>query len=132
VVLTAGLGTVAVKEWGSNYSYVLYPQAVAWLTPQLAPGEPVMILDPPAYTYYSGGRPAVVVPNNDPRTMIDVARQYGARFIVLEPAHTRPVHELYLGTENPPELTLRTVFKNGRGKELKIYEVERAGAKSTQ
>lgn len=121
--LTLGLGIIAAREWETRYSYALYPQAASWLGPQLAAGEPVMILDPPAYAYFSG-RPAIAVPNNEPGTVVEVARRYGVRFILLEPAHMQPVDRIYRGEESDPQLALRLSLRNERGQELKIYELD--------
>jgi hypothetical protein len=122
-LLTVGIGALVAQSWGDRYSYLLYPDAIAWLSPRLAAQEPIMILDPPAYNYF-GGRPAIIVPNNDPATMLVVARRYGVRYIVLEPAHNRPLDALYQGEELPAGLALRLDLKNDQGQELKIYEID--------
>lgn len=47
------------------------------------PGEPVLVNDPPGYWLASNGRPAIVVPYGGPSMLVDAAREYDARYLVL-------------------------------------------------
>lgn len=122
ILLTCGLSIMAVNSWEFRYSYALYPLAGSLVSPRLSSDETIMVVDPPAFFYFNS-IPSVVVPNNEPSKVLETARTYNARFLLLEPAHVRPLDALYLGEEAYPEFTLWKELHNDRGQELKIYEI---------
>jgi hypothetical protein len=68
--------------WGREAS--TYSQMEEFLEKQGAPGGAVVIVaNPPGY-YLASGRPAVAVPDGDEQTVLDVARKYGGRYLILE------------------------------------------------
>jgi hypothetical protein len=75
----------------------------------------VMVVDPANY-YVDTGQRAIMVPDQGVPTMAAAARRYGARYLVLEPAHSPAQNALWSGTERTPLLTL---LWSGPG--LKIY-----------
>lgn len=68
--------------WGREAS--AYSQMEAFLEKQAAPDEAVVIVANPAGYYLASGRPAVVVPDGDEQTVLQVARRYGGRYLILE------------------------------------------------
>lgn len=83
--------------WGEGEQY--YPAIEQRLqTLGIQPGEPVMVLNPPAY-YLTTGRSAIVQPYGEPQIILTVAQRFGVRFFVFESSgKLPPVSPLY---ENP-------------------------------
>ncbi len=75
----------------------------------------VMVVDPANY-YVDTGQHAIMVPDQGIPTMAAVAERYGARYLVLEPAHSPAQNALWSGTQHTPLLTL---LWSGPG--LKVY-----------
>ncbi|PIZ25981.1 MAG: hypothetical protein COY47_02990 [Chloroflexi bacterium CG_4_10_14_0_8_um_filter_57_5] len=70
------------QAWGREAA--AYSQIEEFLVEQGAPVEAVVVVaNPPGY-YLASGRPAVAVPDGDEQTVLDVARKYGGRFLILE------------------------------------------------
>ena len=47
----------------------------------------VMVANPPGF-YLASGNPAIAVPNGDLDTLLNVAKRYGAKFLILEAGST--------------------------------------------
>lgn len=80
-----------------------YPQVEAWLAGRAAPDDRLMVVNPPCYTYFAG-RPTVAIPNEPVETVLAAADRYGARYLLLEANHPRPLNGLYEGREAHPRL----------------------------
>jgi hypothetical protein len=65
----------------------------------------VMVVDPANY-YYETGEHAVMMPDQSLAVMASVARRYGARYLVLEPAHSAAQNDLWAGRQTSSLLTL--------------------------
>jgi hypothetical protein len=73
-----------VIDTGWNEGEYLYQSVDKFLLDRgVTPGEIVMTRNPPAY-FIMTGRRAVVVPYGDVQTLIDAARKYDVRYVVLE------------------------------------------------
>ena len=73
---------IVERGWGEGEN--LYPSVEAFLLERgIEPGEPVMVLNPPAY-FIVTGRPAIVQPYGDPGTLLTVADRFGVRYFVFE------------------------------------------------
>ncbi|MBC7222791.1 MAG: hypothetical protein H5T59_00690 [Anaerolineae bacterium] len=94
-------GGGSLPPW--NERDALYPQVEAWLAEHAAPDAPLMVVNPPCYTYFSG-RPTVAIPNELVEVVLTVADRYGARYLLLEANHPRPLEGLYQGREVHPRL----------------------------
>jgi hypothetical protein len=66
--------------------------------------SPVVMVNDPAGFYYHTGLLAVVVPNNDPAIVPEIARKYGVTHLVLDVNRTDPFTALFLGAEDRPFL----------------------------
>lgn len=101
-------------DWGEGEQY--YPAIEQQLVQAGAnPQEPVMVLNPPAY-YITTGRPAVVTPYAEEPGVLEIARRYGVRYLVLEPdAAALP---FYTSVLNSPHFRLI-----GSWNEIRIFEL---------
>ncbi len=69
--------------WGEGEQY--YPQVEQFLVQSgAAPHDVIMVLNPPAY-FIMTGRSAVVAPYADVQVLMQIARRYNVRYLVLEP-----------------------------------------------
>jgi Dolichyl-phosphate-mannose-protein mannosyltransferase len=68
-------------------------------------GPVVMVADPANY-YVDTGQRAIMLPDQGLPTMLAAAKRYGARYLVLEPAHSPAQNDLWSGKEHTPLLTL--------------------------
>jgi hypothetical protein len=99
---------------------VTYRRIDRWLTSQGVSNATVMTADPPSFWYHTG-RPAVVVPNEDVRTLLAVCDRYGVEYLVLEINHPAELTALYEERVVPERLNLAATF--GRGS-VKMWRVE--------
>lgn len=82
----------------------------------------VMIVDPPAW-YYFIHRPAIVIPADDPPVLFEVARRYGAEYLILEVDHPSALDGLYRGEEHLPGLSLLDTLEDPLGNPVFIYRI---------
>jgi len=98
-----------------------YPKVEEFLLGQnIQPSEPVMVINPPGYTMMTG-RPAVVFPYGGEEAILDVARKFNAKFIILkqDPVNlSAHFNALY----NQPDLYPSIQFI-GQVEDVKIYKV---------
>jgi hypothetical protein len=109
-------------RWNSANTGYLTIQA--WLDANGAGDAPVMVVDPPAY-YYFTHRPAIVIPNEDIEGIVEVAGRYGADYLVLEYDHVASLDPLYHGDATHPLLDLRNTFEADGGSSIQIYRIRR-------
>jgi hypothetical protein len=95
-----------------------------WLEEYAAPETVVMVVDPPAY-YYFTHRPAVVIPNEDLLGIVDVADRYGADFLILEQDHVASLDPLYTEERTDPLLDLQHTLVDRSGQVIQIYAIRR-------
>jgi hypothetical protein len=101
-----------------------YLDVSAWLEEHATPETVVMVVDPPAY-YYFTHRPAIVIPNEDLPGIVDVADRYGADFLILEQDHVSSLDPLYTEASTDPSLDLRHSFVDRSGQVIQIYAIRR-------
>jgi 4-amino-4-deoxy-L-arabinose transferase-like glycosyltransferase len=93
-----------------------------WLLDKAAaPDVIVMVGDAPGFAWHTGHL-AIAVPNNPLDTVVDVARRYGARYVVLDSTRPRTTDSLYTGQISHPSLALRFVT-GPQEQPTKLYEV---------
>jgi hypothetical protein len=66
-------------------------------------GALVLVNNPPGY-YLASGRPAIPIPNGDLETLLNAARQYGVRYLLLEANHPKSLTDLYQHPSDRPGL----------------------------
>ena len=65
--------------------------------------EVVMVNNPPGF-WLASGRPAIVIPYGNERTLIAAALRYRARYVILETNNPRQLSDLYHNRVSPLEL----------------------------
>ncbi len=91
---------------------VLYTQAAAWLTEHDPAACPVLVGSPPNF-WYTSRIPALMAPNEDADTAAEVARRYGACWLLLDANHPKPLAGFYAGDANP-HWELRVQWETGK------------------
>jgi hypothetical protein len=120
VALSAYVMAGKLDDWRNGGA--IYREIGAWLDTRDVPDEPtVMVGNPPGF-YYHTGVPAVVVPNGDVETLLDVCERYGVDYLVLDSNHPDPLGALYEGRAAPRRLARAATFEEGR---VVVWRVER-------
>jgi hypothetical protein len=68
-----------------------------------SPESIVLVNNPPGY-FVATGRSALVIPNGNEQTQLDVANRYGASYLILEKDHVKGLNDLYLHPGDRPGL----------------------------
>jgi hypothetical protein len=91
VVTSLALYIEQVRTWDEHLSH--YREIAAWLSEDVTGAVP-LIADPPGFAY-AGGGPSIVLPSNGPGAALEAADRYGARYLVLEQAHSSAYETLW-------------------------------------
>ncbi|MDO9130097.1 MAG: hypothetical protein Q7U34_09550 [Anaerolineales bacterium] len=104
--------------WGREVS--AYSQIEEFLEKQGAPVEAVVIVaNPPGY-YLASGRSAVAIPDGDEQTVLQVARRYGGRYLILEQGSLpHALEALYAQPDRHPNFRCM-----GEVEEARIYAIQ--------
>ena len=87
----------------------------------IKPGDIVIVRNPPGY-FLSSGRSAISLPFGDESTILEVAKKYNARYLVIEKGGTfAAIQDLY---DNPQSNPLFAYI--GEVNEAKLYHIELA------
>ena len=79
--------------WESEQKF--YHRADQYLiTHGIQPEEIILVINPPGYIVATG-RSAIAIPEGDENTLVDVAQQHHATYIILEPNHPKGLELLY-------------------------------------
>jgi hypothetical protein len=101
-----------------------YLAVSSWLE-ENSPAEPlVMVVDPPAYHYFTH-RPAIVIPNEDLPGIVSVAHRYDADYLILEQDHVASLDPLYRRENTYPALQLQHTIVDDGGQSIQVYAVRR-------
>lgn len=117
------LNPIAIEPFW-NRANTDYLAVEAWLDDNATRDGPVMVVDPPAY-YYFTHRPAIVIPNEDPDGIVEVAERYGAEYLVLEYDHVASLEPLYQGTAQYGLFEFKHSFEDANGNVVQIYRIGR-------
>jgi hypothetical protein len=107
-----------------NQANTGYLTVSTWLAEEGARDALVMVVDPPAY-YYFTHQPAIVIPNEEIEGILEVAHRYNADYLILEYDHVPSLNPLYLGQDTHPSLELRHSFRDSNSDLVQIYQIER-------
>ncbi len=80
-----------------------------WLADRDAADSIVMVNNPPSFTYDTGLR-SIVIPNGTVDDLLRAARQFGARWLVLDANRPEPLANLYANPSSERRLSLRATF----------------------
>jgi len=100
-----------------------YVAVSAWLEKNAPADTLVMVVDPPAYYYFTHRR-AVVIPNEDVPGILEVANRYDADYLIVEQDHVASLDGLYRG-ETLPSLHLQHTLLDDSGQLIRIYTIGR-------
>lgn len=98
VVASLGMAWRTFPARGDEYTHDV--RVVAWLHVHNPAGVPVMVLDPPAFSYIDDA-PYVVAPSDSLDAAREVAYRYGVRYWALDPIHAGVQDPLYAGRLRP-------------------------------
>jgi hypothetical protein len=95
----------------------------AWLDENAPADALVMVVDPPAYYYFTHRR-AIVIPNEDVPGIVEVANRYDADYLILEQDHVAALDAVYRGG-TLPSLFLQHTLVDDSGQLIQIYTIGR-------
>ncbi len=105
-------GRVIGPDWNDpvwNQSDRVYAAIGQWLRDQGEANPVVMVNNPPGFTYQTG-LPSIVVPYGDVHDLLAAARQFGARWLVLDANRPEPLADLYANPASAPQLQPTATF----------------------
>ncbi len=100
-----------------------YPVA-RWLEQNARPEDVVMVVDPPSF-YAVSHRRAIMIPTDGERAILDSARRYGARYLILEYDHPKPLDELYQSPAGSQTLVRVAGFQDALARRVILFEVHK-------
>ncbi len=119
ILFSAGASVFLLVQKASTWDerYWQYEEMAAWFAAN-APGDMVMVVDPPGY-FYSSHHPSVVIPSDGPEAALEVARRYGVSYLALEKVHAQPFKALYRG-----EVVVPGLERAGSVGDTQIYRLQ--------
>ncbi|HEY3310471.1 MAG TPA: hypothetical protein VGK00_02420 [Anaerolineales bacterium] len=119
-VFTIALAQIAIIRNDWNQFRRTYDRVEQMLVKNGArPSDAVIVANSPGY-YVASGRPALIVPDENLESVRALARQFGARYLVLEKTYyTDPMIPVYKNPQDQPGLNYLGEFD-----EVRIFEVQ--------
>ncbi len=99
-----------------------YPLIAQWLDEHANSEDLIMTIDPPSF-YNRSHRRAIMIPTDDITAVLAAARQYRARYLILEFDHPNPLGDLYRGRAVVPGLTRIAGFNDAAGRPVFLFQV---------
>jgi hypothetical protein len=96
--VSLGMAWRTFPAHGDEYTHDV--RVVAWLHAHNPAGAPVMVLDPPAFSYIDDSA-YIVAPSDSLAAAREVAYRYGVRYWALDPIHATVQDPLYRGQIHP-------------------------------
>lgn len=115
-----GDGSWIDPDW--NRADMAMKPAGDWIRREAGDTAVVMVGNPPAFNYHTGMQ-AVVVPNEGPNRLLEVADRYGVEYIILDQNRPAPLTPLYLGDESHPSLALVWDETGGAPHGIVVFQV---------
>lgn len=105
--------SVTTQDWDRFYR--IYSEVEKTLARNGATkGEVIMVTNPPGYTAFTS-RPAIVIPEEVPVTILELANKFNANYIIIDQQHCRVVHtELCDPAKTPNWMILLNEIENTR------------------
>ncbi len=98
VILTLIVISTRAREWNSVYDHYQKLQT-------LTPADAVVISNNPPLVWVAANRGGAMIPNGDEATLLKVAEQFKARYVLIDKNHVTQLDQLY---------------KEGKGERLKL------------
>jgi hypothetical protein len=121
-VFPIGGGSSDIPLW--SLRDIEYGEIARWLDQNARPDDGVMTVDPPAF-YNVSHRRTIVIPTDSVDAIFLASQKYGARYLVLQFDHPKPLNDLYLERATLPGLTRVAGFRDGNGRPVTVFEVAR-------
>lgn len=121
-VFPIGGGSSDIPLW--NLRDIEYGEIARWLDAHARADDVVMAVDPPAF-YNASRRRSIVIPTESIEAIFLAARKYGARYLVLQFDHPKPLNDLYRGVTAVPGLVRVAEFRDGNNRPTMLFEVIR-------
>jgi hypothetical protein len=108
-----------------NQRDIEYAAIDAELDARNVPGEiPVITVDPPSFVNDTGRR-SIYLPTESVDAIFDAARQFGARYLVLQYDKPATMRDLYDGKITVSGLNKIATVRDGLGRPVTLFEVTR-------
>lgn len=104
-----------------------YIAVARWLDANAASGDVVMVPDPPSF-YNISRHPAIVIPTDGTEAILLAARQYRARYLVIQYDYANIYKDLYAGETTMPELTRVADFRDALERPVTLYQFNSKGS----
>ncbi len=124
VLLAVGLSALVFFRRGGGAAQTedLYADIGAWLMRSHAPDWVVAVNDPPGFYYYTG-HPSIMIPNGNPADLLRAARDFGARWVVMDSNVPDGLRDLYAHPDSAAGLSLRVTLTDAAGRPVYVFEV---------
>jgi hypothetical protein len=109
VILSAYVMVEKLPAWRD--AGAVYREIGAWLNARGVPDKSIVMVGNPPGFYYHTGVPAVVVPNGDVETLLEVCGRYEVNYLVLDSNRPVPLVALYEGRVAHHRLTPAATFE---------------------
>jgi hypothetical protein len=87
------------------------------------PSAVVVVNNPPGF-YYFTARPSIVVPGGNVDMLLQAAKDFDARWVVLDANVSEGLKELYAQPASEPRLELRQTFTDAAARPVYVFQVE--------
>jgi hypothetical protein len=118
-------GPATTPLW--NRRDVEYVSVARWLDANAGPADVVMVPDPPTF-YNVSHRPAIVIPTDGAEAVLQAARQYGARYLVMQYDYAKIYKDWYAGQTTTPALARVADFRDGLERPVTLYQFNGIGS----
>ncbi len=99
-----------------------YPAVAHWLNQNARPEDILMVVDPPSF-YNVSHRRAIMIPTDDTDAIFRAARQFNARYLLLEFDHPLPLRDLYQQRAEVAGLIRVAEFRDAVNHPVTLFEV---------
>jgi len=114
-------GSTEIPLWNQRDSH--YPLVARWLDENGRADGVVMVVDPPSFYNFSHRRAIMIPTDENTDAIFRAARQFHARYLILEFDHPRPLSDLYAQRGDVPGLTRVADFRDALDHPVFLYEV---------
>lgn len=115
-------GSTEIPLWNQRDSH--YPLVARWLDENGRADGVVMVVDPPSFYNFSHRRAIMIPTDENMGAIFRAARQFRARYLILENDHPRPLSDLFAQRGGVPGLTRLADFRDALGRPVYLFEVQ--------
>jgi len=100
----------------------VYVQVGHWLK-QAGDAHSIVLVNNPPGLYFFTEHPSLIIPNGDADTLVQVMRDFGARWVVLDANRPAGLTALYQSPTSDARLVLRAAFTDAAGQNVYLLEL---------